>query len=62
MQTCVHSEVTRKPSNRGYRNGSQSGVCVHVHVEGVGRNAMFYGNMLCMFCGKLVQVQTSPGL
>ena len=43
-------------------------------MEGVGQNAMFYGNMLhmyvlCMlcvfygmFCGEFVQVQTSPDL
>ena len=37
-------------------------MCVHVHVEGVGHNAMFYENMLGMFCGEFVQVQTSPGL
>ena len=29
---------------------------------GVKHNAMFYGNVLCMFCGEFVQVQTSPDL
>ena len=65
MQTCVlvHSEVTRSHS---YINGSQScGVRVHVHVH-VGKYGrmlqMFNGNMLWMFCGEFVQVQTSPGL
>ena len=63
MQTCVlaHSEVSRQQGLSGYINGSQScGMCVH--VGGVGQNAMFNGNILCMFCGEFVQVQTSPGL
>ena len=33
-----------------------------VCMEGVGQNAMFNGDMLCMFYGKFVQVQTLPGL
>ena len=52
MQTCVlvRSKVTSQHGHSGYINGSQSCVvCVHVHVEGVGHNAMFYKNMLCMF-------------
>ena len=66
MQICVlvHSEVTRQPGHSGYINGSQScGVCVCACAcGGVGHNAMFYGNMLCMFCSEFVEAQTSPGL
>ena len=63
MQTCVlvHSDVTRQSGHSGYINCSLS--CgVLVCMWGVKHNAMFYGNMLCMFCAEFVQVQTSPGL
>ncbi len=29
---------------------------------GVGHNATFYGNMLCMFCSEFMKVQILPGL
>ena len=55
MQICVlvHSEVTRQPGHSGYINGSHCcGVCVCA-CGGVGHNATFYGNMLCMFAVNL---------
>ena len=66
MQTCVlvHSEVTRQPGHSGYTYKWLTELwCVCACACGrVGHNAMLYGNMLCMFCGEFVQVQTSPRL
>ena len=54
---CVHLSVHTINDFVGVQMAPRVVVC----VEGVGQNAMFYGNMLCMFYGEFVQVQTLPG-